>query len=94
MLALLPSLHHHPPALALALPGQDLLLFDDSGTWARHRLREVLAEAWLWGAECIQGPRGVSHTWKTRMESKLTGREEEGCSETTFSDRNPLHPLS
>lgn len=59
----------------------------------------MLAEALLWVVECIQGPRGiirggVSHTWKTRMELKLTRREKEGCFETTFSDRNPLHSLS
>lgn len=64
----------------------------------KRRQREPPVEALLWVVECIQGPRcttrGVSHTWKTRTELKLTGREEEGCFQPTFSDRNPLHSLS
>lgn len=54
-----------------------LLCCDDPDTCARHRLRELLAEALLWVAECIQGPRGimpgVRHTWKNRMELNSPG---------------------
>lgn len=75
-----------------------LLCCEDPSSRNKHRLRESLAEVLLWVPKHIQWPQGtihcVSHIQKTRMELKLTRREEERCFQTTFSDQNPLHPLS
>ena len=99
MWLLLPTLQPRPRHSAcLGNACSSLLCSEDPSHWTKHRLREPLTEALFWVAERIQGPRGtrhgVSHTWKTRMELTLTSREEKGCFQATFSDRNPLHSLS